>query len=408
MNTLSQLSCLLLLALCPAAFAMDSTETLPAAIHSPAFKYGMITGVDSKYSSDGSVLALSDIYTIHFDSTQLAKLDPRVTQLVSALNAFSKQDIGQQVDLGTLRIETEPTIKYMVPVYAQGITKDFTLAAALPIISYKNRMSLVQSPSNVKAVCDQLSSKVGDVKTACEQLDFRVTDAVRNRLAAQGYKPIQDRNETLLGDAQLVGLYRFYEDDNRSALLKGSLNLPTGKKKDPDDLAALGNFGLTSFEPELIVNWLPVRKLRLAAKAAYKLVFADSLDVRVPGSADDVLPGPDSKERLHRKIGDTITVGTAINYNIYDSFSIAGGYEYSRKAADSYSGNQGRRYDLLSQDTKGSAHRLRAGFSFDTIGLYMRTKSFPPLKLDFDISNTFAGLNNDRQLVNELTLTMFF
>ncbi|MGZ3710811.1 MAG: hypothetical protein ACXVBE_03605, partial [Bdellovibrionota bacterium] len=386
----------------------DSTETLPNAIHSPAFKYGVITGVDSKYSADGSVQNLSDIYTVHFDSQQLTKLDPRVTQLVNALNAFSKQDIGQQVDLGTLRIETEPTVRYLVPVYAQGITDKFTLAGALPIIHYQNKLRLAQSPSNVKTICDQLSSKVGDVKAACDQLDFRVTDAVQNRLKAEGYKTIQDRDETLLGDAQVVGLYRFYEDDTRSALFKGTLNLPTGKKNDPDDLTDLGSFGLTSFEPQVIVNWLPFRKLRLAAKAAYKMVFADSLDVRVPTSSDDVLPGPETKEKLRRNIGDTITVGTAATYNIYDSLSIAGGYEYSRKGADSFSGDRGLRYDLLSQDTKGAAHRLRAGISYDTIGLYKRTKAFPPLVFSFEVSNTFAGVNNDRQLVNELTLTMFF
>lgn len=408
MKMLSQLTSLLLLLLAPAAQAMDSTEILPATIHSPAFKYGMITGVDSKYASDGSILSLSDINTIHFNSAQLEKLDANVSKLVSALNAFSKQDIGQQVDLGTLRIETEPTVKYLVPVYAQGITNNFTLAGALPVVFYQNKLRLVQSASNVKGICGQLSSKVGDVKNACEKLDFAVTDAVREKLAANGYRALEDRNETMIGDAQIVGLYKFYERDTTSALFKGSLSLPTGKKNDPDDLADIGAFGLTSFEPQLVMNWVPIRSLRLAAKAAYKMVFADSLDVRVPTSADDVLPGPETKEKLSRNIGDTITVGTAVTFNIYDSFSIAGGYEYSRKGADRYTGARGKRYDLLSVETNSIAQRLRAGISYDTIALYKRTKTFPPLKLDFEVTNTFAGVNNDRQLVNELTLTMFF
>lgn len=408
MKTLRQLICAIFLLASPWAHAMDSTEVLPASIHSPAFKYGIVSGVDSKYTADGSVLSLGDAYTIRFDSSQLAKLDPRVTQLVSALDAFSKQNIGQQVDLGTLRVETEPTVKYLVPVYAQGITSNFTLAGALPIIFYQNKLRLVQSQSNVKGICDQLSNKVGDVKTACEQLDFRVTDAVSDKLAAQGYKPLNDRNETMIGDAQIVGLYRFYERDTTSAQLKTTLNLPTGKKNDPDDLADIGAFGLTSFEPSLVMNWVPIRSLRLAAKAAYKMVFADSLDVRVPNNSDDVLPGPETKERLSRNIGDTITVGTAATWNVYDAFSIAGGYEYSRKGSDRYAGSRGRRYDLLSADSNSVAHRLKAGISYDTIGLYMRTKKFPPLKFDFEVSNTFAGKNNDRQFVNELTLTMFF
>lgn len=387
---------------------MDSTEILPARIYSPAVRYGMISGVDSKFTANGGVENLIDIYTVRFDSAQLAKLDPRVTQLVNALDAFSKQNIGTQVDLGTLRIETEPNVRYIAPVLAYGLTDKITFAVGLPIVYYKNKLRLVQSASNVKDICNQISNKVGDVKTACEQLDFAVTDAAREKIAAQGFKPLQDRNETLFGDAQLVGLFKFYDQEGSSFLMRSTLGLPTGKKNDPDDLADIGYFGLTSYEPQLVYNWLPTRKLRLSAKAAYKMVFADKLDVRVPTSADDILPGLETKEKVRRNVGDTITVGTAATFNIYDAFSIAGGYEYARKGGDKYAGDRGTRYDFLSKDTNSVAHRLRAGIGYDTIGLYMRTKKFPPLKFDFEVSNTVAGVNTDRQLVNEFTFTMFF
>jgi hypothetical protein len=111
---------------------------------------------------------------------------------------------------------------------------------------------------------------------------------------------------------------------------------------------------------------------------------------------------------VRRNIGDTITIGTAANYSLYDSFSVAGGYEYVRKAADRYAGDRGTRYDLLMKDSSSQAHRLRAGIYYDTIALYKRTKSFPPLQLGFEVTNTVAGENVDRQMINELTLTMFF
>ena len=390
------------------ALGMDSTELLPARINSPAFKFGMVSGVDSKYSADGSVKTLNDINTVHFNSTQLAKIDSDVSVLVDALNAFSKQQqLGTQVDLGTMRIETEPTIKYYVPVYARGITNNFTLAGALPIISYQNKLRLAQSQSNVKAICANFQGS-DEVSNACRKLDFGVVDATREKLVKLGYKPIQDRSETLLGDAQIVGLWRFYEEGEKSMLFRGALGLPTGKKDDADDLADIGSYGQTSFEPQFVANWLPHPKVRLAVKSAYKIVFPDSLDARVPNNADDVIPGPETKERLDRDIGDTATIGAAANYQVFTSLSIAGGYEYARKNADSYRGTKGQRYELLSNNSNATAHRLRAGITYDTIAIYQRTKTFPPLKFDFEVTNTVAGVNVDRQLVNELTFTMFF
>lgn len=413
MKKYSQLICsILTLPFCASAFAMDSTELLPASINSPAFKYGMISGVDSKYGADGSIKTLNDINTVHFNGEQLSKIDTGVAQFVSILNNFSKDaHLGTQLDLGSMRIESEPNIRYMVPIYARGITDNFSVAAAVPILRYQNKLSIVQSSSNVSSICAQVTNGVAgeaSIRDACAQLGVGVGARTAQKLAELGYKPIQDRDESIMGDAQVIGLWKFFEQDNRSAMLKGTLGLPTGHKDDPNDLADIGGLGLTSFEPMFVFNFLPLSKLRLSAKGGYKMVFADSAEMRVPSSPDDVLPTPQSREKVKRNVGDTVTLGTAATYDLFSSLSIAGGYEYARKSADAYRGSRGQRYDLLSKDTNASAHRLRGGISYDTIGLYKRTKSFPPLKLDFEVTNTIAGVNVERQLVNEFTLTMFF
>lgn len=392
-------------------FAMDSTEILPKGINSPAIRYGIISGVDSKYMADGSVMSLNDINTVNFDSKQLEKINPDVTNLVNILNEFSQQRLGQQLNLGTMRVETVPDVKYMAPIYARGISESLTLALALPIVFYENELSLQQSASNVSQICSQFSGIENDIpelKSACQELNVKVVDATRNELSKKGYRPIQDRKETVLGDAQFVSLWKFHDDQIHSALLRTTLTLPTGKKNDPDDLADLGVFGNTAIEPAVVVNYLPWRRMRLAAKAGYKFILPDSMEVRVPGSEGDILPGQETKEKVSRRTGGTAFVGGAANLSIGSSFSIAGGYEYSRKSADNFSGNRGARYDILGKDSKSQAHKLRAGVTYDTISLYQRTKSFPPLKLDYEVINTIAGSNSDRQLVNEFSLTMFF
>jgi len=403
-----------LLAWAPFSVAMDSTEPLPSSVNSPAFRYGMISGVDSKYNSNGSVETLSDINTINFNSDQLKKISSEIQTLVLVLNQLSgAQRLGDQLNLGTLRIETEPDVKYFVPIYARGITNDLTLGAAMPIVFYKNKLSLVQSNSNAAEICRQIGpTPSDDLRDACNKLkSTKMTDEVRKELASKGYRPIEDRNETLVGDLQLVSFWRFLNQDRldrNTMVLRNTITLPTGKGNDPDDLADLGSFGQTAIEAQLLHNYLFVPTVRLATKAAYKLTLPDHVDARVPVSESDFLPGPETKQRVSRNLGDTTTFGAALTWSFFGDFGVAGGYEYAIKSVDRFGGERGSRYDLLEKETGSEAHRLRAGFSYDTIGLYKRKKSVPPMKLDFEVSNTVAGRNTDRSLTNELSLMLFF
>ncbi|MCO5143986.1 MAG: hypothetical protein M9962_12925 [Oligoflexia bacterium] len=393
------------------SFALDSNELLPQSVNSPAIRFGVVSGVDSKYNADGAVQSLNEINTIHFNAEQLQKLDSGISDLANILNQFSQQELGSQLNLGSLRVETIPDVKYLVPIYARGITDNLTLAIAAPIVFYKNKLTLNQSASNAEQICNYFRSTQKDIpelKDACDKLKVKIKDSVQNELKNLGYKPIEDRSETIFGDIQLVGLYKFYNVNPISLVSRTTLNLPTGQTNDPDDLADLGAFGTRSIEEFVILNWTPNRKFRIASKVGYRFMIPDRAEVRVPGSAGDILPGPSSKENVKRDLGDSLTVGGAINYAIWGALTIAGGYEFVMKGADKYSGSRGKKYDLLGQDTQSRAHKLKAGISYDTIELYQRTKSFPPLKLDFDVTNTFAGVNSDRQLVNELSLTMFF
>jgi len=396
------------------ATAMDSTETLPARVNSPAFRYGTVSGVDSKYNSTGGVETLSDINTINFNSDQLKKINSEIETLVLVLNQLSGTlQLGSQLNLGTLRVETEPDVKYFVPIYARGITNNFTLAIAMPLVFYKNKLSLVQSNSNAAEVCNQIGpTPSDDLREACEKLKAtRMTNEVRKELANKGYRPIEDRKETVLGDLQLVSLWRFFNQEpfgGHSMVMRNTVTLPTGKPNDPDDLADLGAFGQTAVEASLFYNYLAHPRLRFSTKAGYKLTLPDHLDARVPKNEGDILPGIEARQKVARNLGDTVTLGASATWNLFGDFGVAGGYEYALKSADRYSGDRAARYDLLEKNTGSSAHRLRAAISYDTIGLYKRKKNFPPMKFDFEVTNTVAGRNTDRSLTNELSLTLFF
>jgi hypothetical protein len=391
--------------------AMDSTEVLPAKVNSPAFRYGLVSGVDSKFLSDGSVRDLNDINTVRFDSQQLARMNPEVTQLVNILDQFSRQRLGSQLNLGTLRVSTQPRVSYFVPIYARGISDRLSLAIALPIVFYSNELRITQSASNVPAICAQflaLQEDIPDLKTACESLSIKITDATRAELAKKGYRPIQDRKETVPGDIQLLGLWKAFDNGLHSTMIRTTLGLPTGQSNDPDDLADLGIFGQRMAETVVLYNYLPLHWLRLAVKTGYRMMIPDQVVMRVPKDEGDILPDSSQKVDVSRNLGDTWLLGGAINVNLFSSFAMAAGYERLVKSADSFSGGSNLRYDLLGKDSSGEAERLRMGLTYDTISLYQRTKAFPPLKFDYEWLNTFAGRNNDRQFVHEFSVTFFF
>lgn len=391
--------------------AMDSTELLPKGINSPSLRYGIVSGIDSKYSGDGSVQTLNDINTIDFDSEQIKVINPEITTLVDILNQFSQQELGTQINLGSLRIETEPSLQYIVPVYARGITDEISVGVAAPVIFYKNKLSLAQSRSNVKAICDQFSGatkSIPEIGEACNTLDVNLSTAVPEELEKKGYKPIKDREETIFGDVQLAGIWKFASAAPHSAYARLNVNLPTGPKNDPDDLADLGIFGQLYFEPQMLYNWMPVSWARFAAKASYRVVVPNRLTVRVPAGPNDVIPGPEAKENVSQNIGDTFSSGVAANIYFSDTIALAGGYELALKNSDSYKGGANKNYGVLAKNSQSSAHKAKLAFTYDTIALYQKTKRIPPLRLEYEIANTFAGKNTERQIANEFSLTMFF
>lgn len=391
-----------------AAYAIDSTEVLPESINSPSVRMGVVSGIGMKFLANGDLMTLGDINSVEFDISTLRQFEPRVNELVAVLNQFGSQRLGDQLSLGVLKVDTTPEVRYLAPVYARGITRQWTVGFGLPVVNYRNRLSLSQHGSNLAAVRGQVGNASADLNEAFDQLNVNLATVAQETLVKKGYKPLVDRDETLIGDLQIVSLVQMNKEETFSTQLKTLLSIPTGEGDDPDDLADLGAFGYTAIENQLLGNYVPRRNWQVAAKVGYRYTLPDRVSRRVPTREDDSLPGPETKMTVNRRSGDAVFGGGSVTYAVNRELDVGIGWEFTRKGADSYSGSAPVRYDLISNQMDSASDRVRIGISYSTIESFFAGQSMLPSIIAYEFSDNFNGRNTERMAVHELWLQLFF
>jgi len=389
------------------SLAMDSTEVLPESINSPSVRMGVVSGIGMKFLSNGDLMSLGDLNTIEFNVSNLRQFEPRVNELVAVLNQFGSQRLGDQLSLGVLRVDTTPEVRYLAPVYARGLTKQWTVGFGLPIIQYKNRIRLQQSGSNLNAIRAEVGNASTDLNQAFDQLSVDLAVVAQDQLVKKGYKPLTDRDESQIGDLQLVSLVQMNKEEKFSTQLKTLLSVPTGQGDDPDDLADLGAYGYTAIENQLLGNYYVTHKLQAAAKFGYRYTLPDRVVRRVPINESDSLPGPESKQTVNRRTGDAIFGGGSVTYSFSQELDVGLGWEFTRKGADAYTGTVPLRYDLI-DGRDSSSDRVRFGISYSSIESFFTGKAILPSIIAYEFSDNISGVNVERMAIHEVWLQLFF
>lgn len=404
---LAQFAGLLTFGFADPLLAMDSTEVLPESITSPSVRMGAVSGIGMKFLSNGDLMTLGDLNSIEFNVSNLRQFEPRVNELVAVLNQFGSQRLGDQLSLGVLRVDTTPEVRYIAPVFARGVTRQWTIGFGLPIVQYRNRIRLQQSGSNLEAIRAQVGNASTDLNQAFEQLNVDLAVVAQEQLVKKGYKPLTDRDESQIGDLQLVSLVQMNKEENFSTQLKTLLSVPTGKGDDPDDLADLGAYGYTAIENQLLGNYNLLGKWQAAAKFGYRYTLPDRVVRRVPNNESDSLPGPETKQTVNRRTGDALFGGGSLTYSFSQELDVGLGWEFTRKGADSYEGVLPLRYDLL-DGMNSSADRVRFGISYSTIESFFAGKSILPSIIAYEFSDNIGGTNVERMAIHEIWLQLFF
>jgi hypothetical protein len=391
-------------------FCIETPKVLPKKIRVGFISIGQYYGLNQYYSDDGELKHLADKNSFELDSRSLVQVNSAFSDLVRVLNEFGHSSLGSQLHLGQIKVNADPQIRYYAPTLAYGLTKKLTVGAALPFISYNNKIRVVQTGSNIDYARSQVGSHVPEINAAFTQLDNELKKGINGTLAEKGYKGLDSKDETYLGDAMLFSAYMFDAQPNHDwkRSLRLYLNLPTGPKADPDDLTDLETFGRYSLRAQLLGEKNLAKQLSLIVEGSYLLVPEQNQTKRVPLNAEDVLPDQRQKFDLKEDLGDTVggSAGLAYVYNTEWSFMSTYGYQYKFK--DTFGGAPNGRGRFLEEGTNRSAQIARAQVSYSSVQAYLSKKADLPGSIDYEIAKTMAGTNVENQTIHSLTLSLFF
>lgn len=384
-----------------------STKTLPKGIRSLSLRTGIISNLSQGYDESGSQMGIGDLKAVTFDATVISNQSANGRLLIDALNSIGSQNLGSQLNLGTLKVDARPELQFMAPVFAYGIQSNWSLALGLPVISFKNNASYRVEGSNAAAYLQLGAGSISPELAAA--LETSPAVQFEKSVNEKSYKPMGARQQTFIGDVQLVSLFRFQSSRTSSSLLQTTLTLPTGPKYDTDDLLAGNIWGRTSIENTLVFGYQAGRRLALNPYAGLNIFIPDQITRRIPKNEYDTLPALEQKKTTNRQLGSSVKVGLDANLDITRAWSGGVGGEYLTKAQDKYSGpGEGLRYDLLSEETESSAATLRALINYSSVAAYRAKKALLPGIISFGISDIVAGKNVYKETRTELSTMLFF
>ncbi len=396
--------------------AVERAAVLPKGVHYATLRTAQVNQVSQKFDSSGMLKNQGDFYTVNMDLPKLMSfLKPdkkaELQKLVDVLNQSGRSELGEKMNLGQLKVEIQPDLKYTAPVFARGLTERFTLGVAFPVIQYSIDLKLSQLGSNIP----QLQQEMRSLAEASPELEAGLNTVAQDLVgslhqvvAEKGYRKLQSRKDTFLGDIQIVGLYQFLKTDRWSSVVKSTVILPTGPRDDPDDLTDVTSQHQTGLGATLIQDYLVLSKTTVGLSAGYLARLPDQAEKRVPLNEGDILPDADRKETLQRDLGDTVTLGFGASHKLSDEFELSAGYEVGQKAADRYQGGRGYNYDLLSRNSSQSWQKVMAGLEYSTVTGFLRKLNSVPYGVAYDYSDLIAGRNIEKMQIHEVSFKLFF
>lgn len=387
----------LLLTVALPALALDSAEVLPRGVNSPALRFGNISGISDNYSTGGGLISLHDSKSIDLDQAYMIKQNPAAASLPFG-----------NLSMGTIHIDSQPNIQYTAIVHAWGISDRWTLGFGLPALHYTNKVSAWHEKGNI-GQARAASGGMPAVQAQLAELErLDVMSKFGSELSSKGYR-LESKDETLWGDLQIVSMLQLLKKGLATVTHKLIVGLPTGKRADPSDLAALDLFGRTSVENQLVGAYKFARNWSLNARGGLTLFLPDRVEKRVPLNDDDVLPDQAGQEYVSRGWNSGGSVAGSLNYDFTSAFSAGAGWELAMKGTEKYSGSSSNRsYESLARNTDTQAQLARLGLSYSTVGAYKAKRSGIPLIASLDLTDTFAGRNTPRQTTSEFSLTLFY
>ena len=395
----------LVLVVALSSWGFESTQTLPAGINNIQIRHSQIDGLALRYNPESSLVSQRETQSVELNSESIRDFEPEFEEIENLLNDMTGYGLGSELHLGYLDIDPQPEIEYTALVYARGITKKWTLGIGIPVINYKNKMKVSHYGSNVAQISELYRNRISpELDAGFDRLNIDGVEVLSNTLRERGYKPLQSRDDSFIGDLQVVSMYGFDHSPRFKSQLRNTLVLPTGPEDDPDDLLDIDLFHQSSFDTSWVSSYR-IGFFEPFIAVGYNYFLPQDMIRRVPESKSDRLPDQNSKRNVTRQRGSEGSWAFGASLHL-GRLTLGAGLLEVNKSQDTYDGDG--RVDLLAADTEGRWKDAKVNVTYSTVQSYLAGASFIPFQLTYNYSDLIEGVNIERRRTHEIRLSLFF
>ncbi len=417
-----------------------NTLTLPQGRHKLGVIYARTGEIREAFGADGERVSLVAPYQLELSSRNFSRAEPRVSELVNFLNNLgyrydvdgretdngirdgSTDDslplLGDALSRGSLGVDAWAEREQWVFMLQRGFTERLSAGLALPVIHQSFRIRSQIGGVNTANDIYQYFTGVGggalqDFNDALGLLAQINSSTFQNVLASKGYQPLEDSDESGIGDLIIGGRYRWKELDlatgSRLAgrwlgALEGRVTLPTGRLASPDELAGL-DFGTgavsfmvghnSSYRVEGKDTPKLLRRLALFHNISTQRNLPYQRTRRVRTSPGDFLPDESTKQPVTIALGSSWLQNFGVDYTINPTLTFSAQFDWLIRNSDLLltAEPDTSRADYLATGTAGNLRSLQLKLNASSIGSFLRGGMPLPGELSVTWNQPLAGRN---------------
>lgn len=388
-----------------------TARVLPKGVRN--FQYnGIFAQGNTKFDGSGDVVPLGEAFDATITYQDLVNSEETLQDQVFAEAKINENpDISLTDKMGVTNGMVNIGATVHAPVFAYGVNEKWTVGMIVPIIESDVNVDVGSvADESLQQVADYFAQPGQSMRSKLETVRSKFINAVNNEIADKGYDPLEDEQDTQLGDIQLISRYNFYKDQKWQITALNNLVLPTGTKSDVDKLITVGS-GDEQWDigAGLIADYKVNAQLTLTAMTNYTVQLEHQTEHRIYEKADYKIT-PLVDENVTRDLGDIFQLAFAGHYSFLDNFTARALYSYQYKEEDVYTGTKfaAENYSFMSAETEQELQTVQLGISFDTISMYKRNEFAAPMALNLNLIQPIAGRNTINDTMFTTSMSLFF
>lgn len=394
----------LILGIClnPNSTQAASYDTLPKGVNAFVLKQVVTSKIESRFDSNNQDGSLA--FKENFTSNKLQNINSAIKTYFQELNAISP-DAYNQFSLGEFQADAYAEASAQGVGFARGITDHFTVYASLPIYHIKTSVKFNQTHksnlASIQSTIQNSSFSSSAISNFVKQLTMQLPETNEQLLQSlivnyYGYKPLGTWEKDALGDAEIGGLFRLTDFNDKGFSIAGGIVLPTGDADDPDSLqdAPTGDGQLDTFiESNAGISFFE-NSFQIDFKNRFTYQFASKKQIRTTDNSH--VPLSQSKELMSEKLGNKTDSTLTFTFNPNHWINLNTSFLYNETGASRYEASNLKVKSVLETNTLTINQWARVGIGFSSVEMYKAKK----IEIPFEFNLSAQKILNAKNSVN--------